>query len=349
MIKLYDVSAMIYIGNSVTRPRDDYLSENLNGLPVKGLRYVLEHLISDSQATSDEVIAVMDNPTNKKEFYDGYKSNREFNNEVFVQRELLRYLIPNLGINMLSQKEFEADDLFYCYIMDMYTKHKIPTDGINLYCDDLDLVGCVVHPAIYRMGLSSKTPMITVDNYSFMLHRNGMNIPYNAVLPFIMFHGKPSNNLKVFKSADPKECFNAFMKFANNNFKGKECLFSLELIMRKFLDYCKFNGMYDEAFYNEVESRIPVVYPRLNWNKEIAFIKQKLDKKIATDFLTLLDEKRLLSMLHLDTVSVDSVSKTLLDRWVSIYRSGTTSVDNYVTADTTFFFEDDTHGNVGGF
>lgn len=349
MIKLYDISAMLYIGNSVDRPGDDFISEKLNGLPVKGLRYTLEHLISDSQVTSDEIIAVMDSPTNKKEHYNDYKSNRTFNNEVFVQRELLRYLIPNLGINMLSQKEFEADDLFYCFVLDMFTKKKIPFDGINLYCDDLDLAGCIVYKSIYRMGLTSKTPMLTCDNYSYILHRHGMSIPYNAVLPFIMFYGKPSNNLKVFKSADHKECFNAFMQFANENFKGKENLFSLELVMRKFLEYCQASGLYNEAFFNEVEERIPVVYPRLGWNKDVALIKQKLDKRIATDFLTLLDEKRLLSMLHLKPVSEDSVSKTLLDKWVSIYRSGTTSVDNYVTADSTFFFEGDTHGNVGGF
>ena len=349
MIKLYDVSALLYMGNSVERPGDDFISENLNGLPVRGLRYALEQIIA-GRTENDYTICVMDNKTNKGEFFEGYKSNRTFNNEVFFQRELLRYLIPNLGLPMLSQKQFEADYLFYCFIIDKFLTKSIPSDGISLYCDDLDLVGCLIDKHIIRYGLKANTPMISVDNYPFILHRQGYDIPYNAVLPFILFNGKKSNNLSPIKTEKGRDCFTSFMRFAKEKYAGKDNLYSLQNLMNAWLVSCQEQGLYSDNFYNEINSRMPVVYPRLNWDKSSALVTKKLDKKVALNFLTLLQEPKLIRILGMTPIPEETVDKHLLDKWVSIYRSGTTFVDNYVTADSTFFFEEsDSSGNIGGF
>ena len=94
----------------------------------------------------------------------------------------------------------------------------------------------------------------------------------------------------------------------------------------------------------------PVVFPRLNWEPEKAIIKGKLDKNIAVDFLTLLQEKPILRILGLIPKVPEQVNTTLLDKWISLYRSGVMLVDNCQTADTSFFFEEeDNSGNIGGF
>ena len=347
MLHLYDVSALLYIGNSVERPGDDYISEDLHGLPVRGLRYTLEKLMTHAKSSSHEVIAVMDNPTNKRELYPEYKSQRSFNKEIFVQRELIRYLLPYLGITMLSQPQFEADDLFYCYILNMYLDNKIPSSGVELHCDDRDLLGCIMTPAIGRVGLTSKTPAVFTNNYSAVLSKDEY-VHYNSILPYTLFFGKASNNLGRIKSFNAKTLYFDFLQFASKRFKPE--LLSTEDVFRLWVDNAKTEQRYEPKVFEEIESRIPVVFPRLNWEPEKAIIKGKLDKNIAVDFLTLLQEKPILRMLGLTPKVSEQVNTTLLDKWISLYRSGVMMVDNCQTADTSFFFdEEDNSGNIGGF
>lgn len=344
---LYDVSALLYIGNSVERPGDDFVSEQLHGLPVRGIRYTLEKLMVYQTSKQHEVFAIMDSPTNKRELYADYKGQRDFNKEIFVQRELLRYLLPHIGITMISQQQFEADDLFYCYILKQYLGNNIPATGISLHCDDRDITGCIMTPQIGRIGLTSKTPALFANNYSAIISK-GEYVHYNSILPYTLFFGKASNNLSRIKSNDPKHAYAHFLNYAVPKFKPE--LLSLEQVFTKWLGYAKENNLFSDAFYTEVEDRIPVVFPRLNWDPDVAIVRGKLNKDIAIDFLTLLDEKPILRMLGLTPKLPEQVNPNLLDKWISMYRSGVTMVDNYLTADTSFFFEGDaTSGNIGGF
>lgn len=354
MIHLYDVSAMLYIGNSVDRPGDDFISEYLKGLPVRGLRYTLEKLITANQLASDDVYAIMDSHTNKNELYPEYKSQRTFDKEIFVQREMIRWLLPRLGITMISQDNFEADDLFYCFIVSKFIQSlkepgAIPSDGIQIHCDDRDLLGCIMHPAISRIGLTSKTPAVFSNNYSDILAKSGYFVAYNSVLPHELFFGKASNNLKSIKCAEPKKAYLDFLKFGMDKYKPE--MLSMEFVLNNWISFSREQGVYTEEFYTELEERKPVVYPRLNWEKDKAIIKGKLDKHIATDYLSLLREKSLLRMLGLQAKNPEQVNTNLIDKWVSIYRSGVVHVDNFITADSTFFFSDESSGsgNIGGF
>lgn len=349
MIHLYDTSALLYVGNSVERPGDDYISENLHGLPVRGLRYALEKLTTHIGQGVHEVIAVMDSPTNKRELYPEYKGQRTFDKEIFVQRELLRYLLPHLGITMLSQQQFEADDLFYCFIIDKYIKNDIPSTGIVCHCDDRDLVGCIMTPAISRVGLTSKTPALFTNNYSAILTKDNKYVHYNSILPFTLFYGKASNNLTRVKTVDPELAYYDYLNFVTT--KGfKPELLSTEAAFNGWLQDAKAAGRYSNEVFSEIEGRMPVVFPRLNWDKNTALVKGKLDKNIATDFLSLLEERQILYSLGLKAKLPEQVNTSLLDKWISLYRSGVLMVDNYQSADTSFFFDEgDTGGNVGGF
>lgn len=347
MIHLYDVSALLYIGNNAERPGDDFISEDLHGLPVRGLRYALEKLMIYARSPQHEVIAVMDNQTNKRELYPEYKGQRNFNKEIFVQRELIRYLLPHLGITMLSQPQFEADDLFYCYVLTKYLDNDIPASGIQLHCDDRDLLGCILTPAIGKVGLTSKSPAIFSNNYSAVLSKDEY-VHYNSILPYTVFYGKASNNLTRIKSINPKILYYDYLQFAAKKFKPE--LLSLEDVFTMWLDDVKSRQCYEPKVFEEIETRMPVVFPRLNWDPNVAIVKGKLDKSIAVDFLTLLQEKPILRMLGLTPKIADQVSTTLLDKWISLYRSGVMLVDSYQTADTSFFFEEEsTGGNIGGF
>lgn len=343
---MFDTSAMLYIGNSVDRPGDDFISEKLGGLPIRGLRYTIERLVT---ATNDStVIAVMDSKTNKHELYPDYKSQRTFNHEIFAQRELLKFLLPYLGITMLMQDNYEADDLFYNFIIEKYFISGI-NENIWLYCDDLDLVGCVMSDKISRFGLTKHTPLLTVDTYSTILHRSGKDIPYNCVLPYILFYGKQSNNLKQIKSVKPAYAFMSYYKFVTTKFNGKEALFSLKQVLDSWISYLKETNEFQEEFFNEIEERIPVVYPRLGYDKDKAFIIGKLENDTASRFLTILEEPNLIEMLGLKKLPYESVQKSILDKWIALYRSGTVHVDSGMTADESFYFSSDENINVGGF
>lgn len=355
MIHLYDTSAMLYIGDSVTRPADDFVSEKLKGLPVRGIRYTLEKLITEQHNTFSEVYAVMDSRTNKNEYYPDYKSQRTPNRDVFVQRELLKYLLPRLGIPMIIQDNMEADDLFYCFIIDKYVKHikepykgHIPNDGIWLHCDDRDLLGCLLDVNIQRVGLKSSTPTVTTANYEAVLSKNGYYVTYNSVLPHELFYGKTSNNLKKISSCDPTAVYFDYLSFCDNQNIDKS-RWSLENLMNMFLKYAQGKGMYSDDFYKEIKKRMPVVYPRLSWNNN-AIIRGKLDKKFATNFLSLFQERHLCQLLGVPYKSPEEVPSNILDYWISMYRSGVVDVDNFITPDSTFFFSDtSSSGNIGGF
>lgn len=347
MIHLYDVSALLYIGNSVERPGDDFISEELHGLPVRGIRYALEKMSIYFNTPQHQIVAVMDSPTNKRELFEEYKSQRKFNREIFVQREFLRFLLPHLGVTMLSQQQFEADDLFYCYILDLFGSNSIPASGINLHCDDRDLVGCIMTPNIGRIGLTSKTPAMFSNNYSAILSKDEY-VHYNSILPYTMFFGKASNNLHRFKSVNPKLAYLDYLNYVGDKYPAEYLSFSF--VFEAWLEDTKQRGEYPDSFYEEVQTRMPVVFPRLDWDKDKAIVNGKLNKEIATDFLTLLQEKSILRMLGLTPKLAEQVNTSLLDKWISLYRSGAMMVDNYQTADTTFFFEEDeTGGNIGGF
>jgi hypothetical protein len=248
---------------------------------------------------------------------------------------------------MISQDQFEADDLFYSFIIDLYLNKKIPVSGIAIHADDRDILGCIMSSSIHRIGLTSKTPSVFVENYIDVLSKYGY-VQYNTILPYTLFYGKPSNNLSRMSSCSPADLYKSFINYTKGKFKTE--LLSTEAAFRRWFEYAKKEESLGEAVINEIEERIPVVFPRLNWNKNKAIVKGKFNTKVATDMLTLLREDLILKHLNLKSKTVDQVDRTLLDRWISLYRSGAVSVDNFVTADTSFFFEGEMfNGNVGGF
>lgn len=349
MIHLYDVSGLLYIGHNVNRPGDDFVSENLKGLPVKGLRYAIEKLVTNT-GSSNSVFAIMDSHTNKSELFPDYKAQRSFNQEIFVQRELLKYLLPMMGIPMICQDNFEADDLFYCYMTDLYVNKKIPSSGVVIHSDDRDILGCVLDTRVSRVGLTSKTPTVYPSNYSNVLSNKGF-VAYNSILPYTLFYGKPSNNLGVMKSASPDKLYADFLEYTRGF--SPETL-SFEIIFKKWLNDVKSSHRFSDSVIEEIENRMPVVFPRLTWDKSKAINYGEYNEKVVVDILSLLDEGLALKHINPDLRArpIDKIDKSILDKWISIYRSGVTSVDNYVPTDSTFFFserEDSSFSNIGGF
>ena len=254
---------------------------------------------------------------------------------------------------MIMQDNFEADDLFYAYCITKYLRNAkgervIPFDGIALHFDDRDILGCLMLPSMSRIGLTAKTPVTHSGNYTAVLTKScKYPVVYNSILPYNMFFGKQSNNLSPMKTAKPLELYLDFLEFTSNRFKPE--LFSTEIVMNAWLENLKQSNKFSIDVITEVEKRKPVVYPRLTWNPDIAIIKGNLNKQIAEDYLSLLDERNLLQMYKL-RFSNESYTKTyLLDKWISIYRSGVCHIDNNLTADSTFFFNGADAGNVGGF
>jgi hypothetical protein len=206
---------------------------------------------------------------------------------------------------------------------------------INIVSDDADVAGAIIAPNIYRIGATSNSKTVTSSTYPIVLKSNAV-IAYNAILPYIMFYGKPSNNVKPIKHSDV--WFNDFLEYSKANNIPSERLSekkALALYLKHLLvDY----GDRDKEFVNEIISRMPVVYPKLDGLKYSDIKSNTLDKNIASTYLSMFRETAAMTYLDVARVDPQSIDLSKFDKFVRLYRSGAPLVDNDLTTDASFEF-----------
>lgn len=352
-IYLYDTSAYLYAGDAISKPSDDVLRESLHGLPINGIRYVLRRVLSKKAELNAYVYCAMDSYTNKKDLYDGYKAQRTKNQNVFFQRELLKFVLPKLGIPMLIKNGYEADDLVYTFVQELVLNNKLVDQKLTIFSDDFDLAGAVMNQSISKYGIrSDNQEVLTPLNYESLFYAKGKKIPYNMALPYILCFGKPSNNVSRLSTASPEAVFRSiqdylFGNYVNDN-QDLSNYFSSVYMLDLWFKHSKSIKEFSDEVYNEIELRIPVVYPNLKATDYIDV--GKLDKEFAINFLTLINETSLLNYLGIDnTIIRHDLRDNILNKFLMVYRQGIYHVDNFTTPDSSFFFEDADSMNVGGF
>jgi hypothetical protein len=341
-LSLFDTSALVYAGNYNDNYANQLASKRFNNVPVGGLKYAINFIFS-SKIVNSIPIAVLDSKTDKKETYSDYKGNREFNNSVFTQLQILEYLLPKLGVYTSKADGYEADDLIYSLVY----ANKNSSENIYVYADDSDLAGCILGESIIKIGTSSKTSIVTAKNYASTVRRNKL-IEYNTVLPYYLFKGKESNNVKSLPHGT--KLYDEFIAWFHNSGIPKS-QGSERSTMAKYLQYCLINKVMERDFVVMIMKRMDVVYPQIHKNPA-STLKEDFNPDVASEYLSILGLKEVARILGVTYKDPDSIENSKFLRWLEVYNTGVVHVDKDVPADKSYWFNNDTatdSGNVGGF
>lgn len=339
---LFDVSGLVYAGDYLQPRKSKEISERLSGLPVGGVKHAISKILGNNKE-ENHLVAVFDSHTDKKIDHPEYKGQRTFRPDIFVQQEMLKQILPALGVATVCVDGYEADDLFYSIVEDELQNNKY--GFVYLCTDDSDISGAIRAPRIARMGITAKMPFITQSNYSTLV-KSGKVIQYNTVLAYHMFCGKPSNNIHALPGGGAK-LYRDYCEFCTSN-NIKPDLQSTELAMKCWVKDAFERKVIDIDTVKTIVSRMPIIYP--NILKEVPdYHTAKVDAKRASEYLSIIYEPQAAAMLNVPMIDLNVLGRTRLDSWVSLFRSGAVAADNGVPADTSFFMENKPEGSVGGF
>lgn len=349
MIFIFDASSLIYTGHTGMKnsPFADSLSARIHGTPVAGVRYALKQILKVHIDYPDGKILVVFDPLecDKYKVFPGYKQCRNFDSDIFLQKEMLYEICNKFGFNTYKVENHEADDIIYtiCYRICVEKTFLSDYEDIFIYADDLDICQSMLSTRVFRMSLKKGGIVLDSSNFASCA-KSGEIIPFNTTAPFIMFNGKPSNNVPSMK--DGKKLFKSYALWARDNV-SYEAYRGLWANLKQFLLLkTKENPDYFTPVVNEVVNRYPVVYPRY-YNGPIEYKKRELsDKETLSEILHVFNLKNTLSFFKLPLHNKDTFP--FFEKWYRKYASGAVCVENNVPLDLhseSAFLED----QVGGF
>lgn len=335
-LKIYDVSPMIYSGHYGLSKNGYTANTNTfsNGLPIGGVRYLMRTAVAELCQDND-ILFVFDSKTDKSELYDGYKATRTHNPDIFVQQQMVEDIARGANIPFLKRENYEADDLIAYAVSQLKSQYSI----ISIVTTDMDLAANIVDKHIYIEGANSSTPTVDASNYTWVIKKDTL-IPYNAILPFYMFYGKPSNNVKPFRNKKTNtELFTDFI----SSFKDTSVPQSLWSNYKVFELWL--NAYYPEETEDKLEllNRAKYIYPRqveepLNincknciaslYNERLAFFLKTFNLDTCIEML---DLQKLVSAVR--TKEMFNYEATYKQSW----QEGTLGVDACGTADASLF------------
>lgn len=343
-LKIYDVSPLIYAGQlGLSKGGYTALANTAsNGIPVGGLRYALRRCITDMFRGND-VLFVFDSKTDKNQYFDGYKSNRTRNPEIYVQQMIFEDIIRGCNLPYLKKDGYEADDLV-AYAM---SKIKFQYNHIMIVTSDMDLAGNLCVPGAEIEGSSSNVPSITKDNFETTVKSNQL-IEYNLILPYFIFFGKPSNNVKAFRDkATNVKLLQDFKEFCIS--KGiAEGNRSLLNTFAQWLQFCNQNQTLSNDDIVELLNRTKFIYPKpladaIPFDTEQC--RDKVNKERLAFFLKTLNLDSMINDFDLQDFVPASKTREMfayLDTYKDIYTQGVLAVDAGSTPDMSHFSSGDT-------
>ncbi len=113
------------------------------------------------------------NPTIKKDMIPGYKSSRDHNREIQVEKAAAEYILRECGGTVLAYSGYEADDIIYSLVQKFHNFY----DHIYIYTSDSDLYFLVDDVVSIRPS-SSRAKMVTKENYREV---NKTHAVYNTI------------------------------------------------------------------------------------------------------------------------------------------------------------------------
>lgn len=195
VLSLVDISPYLYAGSIDTRAiihgdvrvNDEGVFAR-ESTYVGGIRFLLKAL--QSMQGTDIILCWDSAPTNKKEYFAEFKSQRTKPNiPVSEQRRWVKEVLADCGYAVLEREGYEADDLIYTLVKDYVDDY----DKINVYVRDAD-VHLVVQEKVTIMPPSSNAKTVTAENFRYQCITNQV-IPPGMCTLFLACYGKASNNI----------------------------------------------------------------------------------------------------------------------------------------------------------
>lgn len=337
-LRIFDVSPMLYAGHMGQVKNAFSASTNMlsNGIPIGGIRYTLRRAISDIFQGYD-VLFCFDSKTDKTKYYKDYKSNRSKNPDIYIQQLMLEDAVKGCGLPYLKKDGYEADDLV-AYAIPKVLNYP----HIEIVTSDMDLSANLICENISLVGASSAIPTINISNFEQTVKGNAV-IAYNTILPYYMFFGKPSNNVKAYRdSATNRTLYVQFINFCNENgiLTGKR---STKTAFAKWMWSCLEAGTLSKDDAEELLNRMNFIYPKdlqepLDVNTGDCETRMNLQK--LSFFLKVFNLDTVLSSFGLSDYIMQTKTKEVFNyenTYKKEYTEGTFGVDTCGTADMSLF------------
>ena len=338
-LEIFDVSPMLYAGQKGLAKSGYNASANTltNGIPIGGIRYTLRRAITDLFRGYD-VLFVFDSKTDKNKLYDGYKANRTRDPDIYVQQMMFEDIVRGCNLPYLKQDNYEADDL----VAHAMSQIKYDYTKIAIVTSDMDLAANICTSGTSLVGASSTIPTVTKDNFAQTVKSNAI-IEYNMILPYYMFFGKPSNNVKPFRDkATNVRLLSDFGSFCreNNIPEGQRSLLNA---FAQWLQYLNTNALMPADDISELLHRTQYVYPRmlkepLPFNIHECF--DNLNKERLAFFLKTLNLDSLINDFNLQELVSPTKTREMFayaDAYKDMYSQGLLAVDAGSTPDMSHF------------
>lgn len=340
-LNIYDVSSMLYAGE-LAKPGSNNAfnfaggSKSVDGMPIGGIRHVLRSVMLDLYQGAG-VVLVFDSPTDKKKLFANYKGTRQPNPKVHIQQLMLLDVVKRLGIPYMKADTYEADDLVHAAVL----KYNNYANNINIYSGDTDLAANLIRDRITLVGTASIYPTFDSSNYEMNI-RSGCNIPYNSVLPYYLFFGKPSNNVPAFSDkATNLSLFNQYIEYCEKNHINRGH-WSDKGIFSGWLLSCLEDGSLPAETINKIFDRIGYIFPK-DYEGELPekFISiADVNRNDLGFFLKVFNMDSLLQKFNMDEIAVSPRTPEMIQyirQYRETYQNGCLAVDNDISPDTSIF------------
>jgi DNA polymerase-1 len=220
---------------------------------------------------NDHFIFCFDTPKNfRRDESEEYKQGRQkAEDDYFVQVNIARDLLTNVGFTTHSVDGYEADD----FVVESVNKNKEFFDHIFVVSNDFDMAQNVDENVYFKNVIKTRGD-INKSNYEEML-----KCPYNSILLYKAMVGDPSDKIKGIKGFGPK----AFYKFIED----ENIYNDLHIIRKQRKEY---NILKDSVFLDDEQRKqalksLSMIVPRFpkeydNWSP-----KQRIDKDMLELYL----------------------------------------------------------------
>lgn len=193
VLHVFDVFPILHAANNVPA----LASEFSRDCPVGGAKLLLRK-ISHILTNGEDVVCAFDSKSEKSIKCSYYKKGRKRVPEVMLQSELLYKFLTNAGVTCIKVNGLEADDIIYNVVnqslKDYYT--------IYMYSSDYDLCHNIFKDRVQLRAVTQLSLNVHIGNFSDVLSRDKIRIPYNMITAFKVFCGDKSDEIPAFVSHD---------------------------------------------------------------------------------------------------------------------------------------------------
>ena len=183
-----------------------------DGTNTSGLYHLVSEILDMTEKRSADItVAVFDypEPSFRRKIYPEYKSNRPpMPDELIIQSNLARQLIPALGIPLLEDKGLEADDI----IASMTSQALKRGDTVEILSTDKDLLQLLADGATMLRPGKSGTPISIIQREDV---EGVIGVSSDQVVDFLSLTGDSSDNIPGAKGIGPKSATKLMKQFGS--------------------------------------------------------------------------------------------------------------------------------------